>query len=66
MAGTALAQDHLVTLLSFLNMKIMNTPRLTIPNVQQQINKDGKLELTTSLSFLEKQADAFLKFIDKV
>ena len=32
MSGTGLAQDHLVTLLSFLNMEIMNSPRLTIPN----------------------------------
>jgi chromate reductase len=65
MAGTALAQDHLVTLLSFLNMKIMNTPRLTIPNVQQQLNKDGKLELTTSAPYLQKQAEAFLEFISE-
>lgn len=64
MAGTGLVQDHLVTLISFLNMKVMNTPRLTIPNVaQQQLNKDGKLELTVSAPYLAKQADAFLGFI---
>ncbi|MBM7868572.1 chromate reductase [Clostridium pascui] len=63
MSGTGIAQDHLVTLLSLLNMNIMNVPRLTIPNAMQQVNENGKLELTTSLTFLEKQADAFINFI---
>jgi chromate reductase len=65
MSGTGLAQDHLVTLLSFLNMKIMNVPRLTIPNAQQQLNGEGRLELTVSAPYLEKQADAFLAFIGR-
>ena len=64
MSGTALAQDHLVTLLSFLNMKIMNVPRLTIPNAMTQLNENGKLTLTTSAKFLEKQAEAFLAFVE--
>lgn len=63
MAGTAIAQDHLVTLISFLNMKVMNSPRLTVPNVKQQLNQEGKLELTVSAPFLEKQAQAFIEFI---
>ncbi len=62
MCGTALAQDHLVTLLSFLDMAVMNQPRLTIPNAFGQV-KDGKLLLDASLKHLEKQADAFLAFI---
>ena len=65
MSGTGLAQDHLVTLISFLDMKVMNVPRLTIPNALQQLDKDGKLELKASLPFLEKQAEAFLDFIAK-
>lgn len=65
MGGTALAQDHLVTLLSFLNMKLMNTPRLTIPNAGQQLNQSGALELTTSRRYLERQVDAFLEFIGR-
>ena len=64
MAGTALAQDHLVTLISYLNMKIMNTPRRTIPNAKQQLNADGKLELVASATYLEKQAKAFVAFIE--
>jgi len=63
MCGTALAQDHLVTLLSFLNMDIMNAPRLTIPNAGQQVDSQGKLVLKTSYPFLEKQVNAFLNFV---
>lgn len=63
MNGTALAQDHLVTLISFLNMKVMNNPRLVIPHVMKQLNEEGKLELTASAPYLEKQAAAFLSFI---
>lgn len=61
-SGTGVAQDHLVTLISLLNMRVMNTPRLTIPHVMEQV-KDGKLELTDSLPYLQKQAEAFLDFI---
>ena len=63
MSGTGIAQDHLVTLISMLNMQVMNIPRLTIPNAEQQLNADGELSLTTSTPYLEKQSDAFLKFI---
>ena len=62
-SGTGIAQDHLVTLISFLNMKVMNQPRLTIPNAMQQTDQNGRLTLTSSAPFLEKQAQAFLHFI---
>lgn len=65
MSGTLIAQDHLVTLISFLNMKIMNFPRLTIPSASQQVNEEGRLELNVSKQFLENQANAFLEFIKK-
>lgn len=65
MSGTALAQDHLVTLISFLNMDVMNAPRLTIPNAMQQVDENGKLVLKASAPYLEKQADAFLSFVQK-
>ncbi|MCP1110655.1 chromate reductase [Lachnospiraceae bacterium PF1-21] len=64
MSGTALAQDHLVTLLAFLNADIMNMPRLTIPHAMGLI-KDGKLELGESEKYLLRQKDAFLKFIEE-
>ena len=63
MSGTGIAQDHLVTLISFLNMKVMNQPRLAIPNAMQQTDKNGRLALTTSAPLLEKQAEEFLQFI---
>ncbi len=61
-SGTACAQDHLVTLLSFLNMRIMNKPRLTVPFGFSKM-VEGKLELGESQAYLEKQARAFLSFI---
>lgn len=61
--GTALSQDHLVTLISLLNMKVMNAPRLKISGATKQLNAEGRLELTTSAPFLRQQAEAFLSFI---
>jgi chromate reductase len=63
MSGTGIAQDHLVTLISFLNMNVMNLPRLTIPYAQKQLNEAGLLALSASAPYLKKQADAFIAFI---
>lgn len=63
--GTSMAQDHLVTLLSFLNMDIMNQPRLPIPRAQDQLDEKGRLKLTTSLPHVYAQVDAFLEFVKK-
>ena len=65
MGGTLIAQDLLVMLLSMLNARVMNMPKLAIPNVAQQADEAGKLQLTTSLPYLQKQADAFLKFLEE-
>ncbi len=65
MAGTSLAQDHLVTLISLLNMDVMNAPRLTIPNAINQVDDQGKLALKASYPFLEKQANAFMDFVER-
>lgn len=65
MSGTSLAQDHLVTLISFLNMDVMNAPRLTIPNAMQQLDSEGKLALNASYPYLEKQADAFINYVQR-
>lgn len=62
MSGTLLAQDHLVVVLSFLNARIMNDPRLTIPRAFDVI-KDNKLVLGDSQKYLERQIDAFAAFI---
>ena len=62
--GAALqAQDSLVTLLSLLRTEIMNAPRLAIPHIEQQM-ENGALLLNESESYLEKQADAFIAFIE--
>ncbi|MCL2007936.1 MAG: NAD(P)H-dependent oxidoreductase [Treponema sp.] len=64
-SGTGIAQDHLVTLISFLNMRVMNAPRVLIPNGKQQMDENGHLTLSVSAPFLEKQAEDFLRFISK-
>jgi len=63
MSGTALAQDHLVTLISFLNMKVMNQPRLAVPGAGKLVNEQGQLALEETTPRLEKQAQAFIRFI---
>jgi len=66
MSGTGIAQDHLVTLISFLNMDVMNVPRTAIPYAGQHMDNDGKLVLPEdSYSFLKSQADSFIDFIRK-
>lgn len=62
--GTLVAQDILVMTLSLLNAKIMNQPRLSISHVTEQAEGD-QLTLTSSQEYLEKEADAFLKFLEK-
>ena len=63
MSGTGVAQDHFVTLISIINMKIMNQPRLPIPYAMQQTDANGRLALDESMPFLEQQAQEFLRFI---
>ncbi|MEG0503520.1 MAG: NAD(P)H-dependent oxidoreductase, partial [Raoultibacter sp.] len=63
MSGTSHAQDALVVMLSFVQANTMNAPRLVIPHIAQQM-KDGVLSLSDSAPYLEKQAAAFVKFIE--
>jgi chromate reductase len=65
MAGTSLAQDHLVTLISFLNMDVMNYPRLAIPYAMKLVDGDGRLVLKESHRYLVRQANAFVDFINR-
>ncbi len=65
LGGTVTAQDLLVMLLSMINANVMNSPKLTVSNVTQQADETGRLVLTTSLPYLQKQVDAFLKFLDQ-
>lgn len=65
MTGTSVSQDQLVTLISYLNMDVMNKPRLAVPNVSGQLDEQGALKLQSSMPQLEKQAAAFIKFIEQ-
>lgn len=64
-SGTILAQDHLMPLLSMLNMDVMNRPRLSIPMVDQLIGEDGRLDFSTLDERIEKQGNSFIEFIEK-
>lgn len=64
MTGTSHAQDHYASLFSLLQLDMMNAPRLTIPHAADQA-LDGFLELNESMPYLERQADAFVDFIER-
>ncbi|MDR3074664.1 MAG: NAD(P)H-dependent oxidoreductase [Candidatus Methanoplasma sp.] len=63
MSGTSIMQDDLIAVLSYLDMKIMNVPRLTIPDAWNQTDEHGRFVPVKSLTYLEKQTEAFLKFV---
>lgn len=63
MAGTALAQETLLSMLLFLNANIMGAQRLLVGSVHEQFDEGGKLKLTVSEPFLKDQIDAFLSFL---
>ena len=63
-SGAAHAQEQLVGTLSFIDARLMNKPRLSIPNVAAQAS-GGALRLTSSAPYLEKQADAFVRFVER-
>lgn len=61
--GTAGSQNHLITLLNILNMRVMNSPRLAIPMIHKECDEEGRLVLSKSRARLEKQVEAYLAFI---
>lgn len=63
--ATLIAQDLLVMLLSMLNARVMNFPRLAVANITQQANEEGVITLEESMPHLQKQADAFLSFLEE-
>lgn len=64
MSGTLVAQDALLVLLSFVGMTPMAIPRVAVPSVAAQMEGEV-LTLKRSGPHLEKQADAFVRFINK-
>ena len=65
MSGAAHAQDQLASMLSFLDAHVMNKPRLAIPHIATQADDKGVLELNASAPYLEAQADAFVRFVER-
>ena len=63
MSGAEHAQEQLAGMLNYLNARVMNKPRLCIPHVGSQA-QDGVLKLDASAPYLERQADAFVRFIE--
>lgn len=61
--GTAPSQTSLVGLLTIVNMKVMNNPRVRIPNASQLVNSERKLDLTSVEKYIEAQIKSFLGFI---
>lgn len=66
MAGTVTAQDQLVMLLSLLNMRVMNAPRLTVPFARKLVDDKGRFAMGESQPFLDQQTDAYLRFLQRV
>ncbi|WMC92071.1 hypothetical protein [Kineothrix sp. MB12-C1] len=46
-------------------MRMMNQPRLTVPNAWQLVDEEGKLELKDGEAFLKAQVDAFMVFLEE-
>ena len=65
MSGTGIAQDHLLSLLGIIGMKVMYAPRVTIPHANQKTFIDGKLASESAAQFLKEQCQAFVKFINE-
>lgn len=63
MAGAVSSQDALVSLLRLLNMRVMNSPRLTIPTAHSQWEADTWNDFVQKK--IEKQVDAFMSLIEK-
>lgn len=64
MCGTMLAQHHLISLLNYLNMKVMSNPKVAIPSAMNMI-KGGKVDFKMSSGFILNQINSFIDFIEK-
>jgi chromate reductase len=64
MCGTMLAQHQLISLLNYLNMKVMSNPKVAIPSAMNMI-KDGKVDFKMSSGFILNQINSFIDFIEK-
>lgn len=65
MSGASHAQDQLVGMLSFLDAHVMNKPRLCIPPYRHAGRRAGAPQAESSAPYLEAQADAFVRFVER-
>lgn len=63
--GTVTAQEKLVGLLSYMDMKVMNSPRLVLSNINKELGQDGRVDLNKSKKYLDRQIDAFIEFVNQ-
>jgi chromate reductase len=66
MIGTAIAQQHLRSLLSFCNSPQMNAPEAYIQFKPGLITEDGKVTVESTEEFLRNYMQEFLGFIERV
>jgi len=66
MIGTAIAQQHLRSLLSFCNSPQMNAPEAYIQFKPGLITEDGKVTVESTEAFLRNYMLEFLGFIERV
>lgn len=65
MTGASHAQDHYAALFSLLQVNLMHSPRLTIPHAADQALDGTTLVLDRSAPYLDRQAKAFISFIER-
>ncbi len=66
MLGTAIAQQHLRSLLSFCNSPQMNVPEAYIQFKKGLITQDGDVTVESTAQFLKYFMDEFHQFIERV
>jgi chromate reductase len=64
--GTAVAQQQLRSVLSFLNMPQMNAPEAYIQFTPGLVNEDGEVTVADTRAFLKSFIDAFAAYIARV
>lgn len=64
--GTAVAQQHLRSILSFCNSPQMNAPEAYIQFTPGLITEDGEVTIGSTAEFLRNYMEAFYEFIERV
>lgn len=64
--GTAVAQQHLKSIMSFCNSAMMNAIEAYIQFTPEMISNDGKVKVKSTEDFLRNYMNEFSDFIDRV